>query len=167
MDLLDIFIETFTPYLFDFDASSNQYWSRESIFSDSNEILCNDQIFGFILSIEKSDIMYVDEDILKNVTPVAINILSHYRIIYNNLFTSGRPGDVFIPLIPIKDANSIVTSFKYPSYYTDSTSIITISLPPIEDVINNSKILVIDVYNFIIGYFLHYDYLNIKINGIL
>ncbi len=163
-DLLDCFIDTFTPHLFSYEQSaSKNYWKRDLIFSDNNDILVNGKIYGFVLNIKEADVIFPEIESLNNVTPVAcVNILSQNRIIYNNLFTIGRTGEVFIPLIPIKDENDVIISFKYPSYYTDGTSIVNIKLPIIDEhTLTTFKILYVDVYNFIIGYFLHRDYLNV------
>lgn len=151
-NLFDKFIHSFIPYAFDAlinnEESGKKFWTKEVIFSDTNvnnNILIEGKIYGYYLNITES-FCKIDSQNVEDIT-----FLSTNSFMYKNLLTSCKSGQVFIPLIPIMNENGIkvINSFKYPNYFE---SVIQ-DFPNIKDVNDHAKIVILDVYNFILGRF--------------
>lgn len=158
IDLRDQFIQSFVPNLFqNLPENSINKWSKEVIF-DNNELLFNGKIFGVIVNFQSA---YDNTNISEINNPEDIYHLSEDKHINIKkiLFAGENGGEIFIPLIPIvNDENKEIPSgFKYPDYVHTVCQNYNITLPEIE----TSKLMVLDVYNFLIACFLDRDYLNI------
>lgn len=157
-DLRDQFIQLFVPNLFqNLSENSINKWSKEVIF-DNNELLFNGKIFGVIVNFPSA---YDDTNSSELYDPEDSYRLSEdkYINIKKLLFVGENGGEIFIPLIPIvNDENEEIPSgFKYPDYVHTVCQNYNITLPEIE----TSKLMVLDIYNFLICCFLDRDYLSI------
>ncbi len=159
LDLQDDFIQTFVPQVFHHDSTSN--WTKEKVF-DNNEILINGKIFGIIVKFVVSNSNANQINLLENDNAENIYFLSEdkYVNIWKLLYAgSNDGGDIFIPLIPIiahEEDKDLPNVFIYPDYAHTICSDLNISLPTSFD-----TLMVLDVYNFIISYFLRREFLSI------
>ncbi len=149
--LRDQFIQLFVPNLFqNLSENSINKWSKEVIF-DNNELLFNGKIFGVIVNFQ-SAYDNIDTSELNNPEDILRLSEDKHINIKKLLFASENGGEIFIPLIPIvNDENEEIPSgFNYPDYVHTVCQNYNITLPEIE----TSKLMVLDIYNFLIGYYL-------------
>ncbi len=178
VNLVDKFIENFTPYLFDnkvdAEEQGKKYWSRKTIFNDT-QLLFNGKVHGIFVNVTETfseRIMHHTDTSSSSAStyPTFFHLLSgKYYMIPELINKIGRKGVVFIPLIVrnIVSENStednMSVEYSYPDYYysTDGT-IISNELPDITTVNGHLvDIIAFDIYNFIISFFCGIDYLNI------
>ena len=159
MDLLDLFINNFVPYLNDTDNNiiGKEKWTKENIF-DNNVLLYDGKIYGLIFTKTNDNVINVKFDDDAHLTLLS----EDNKYFFNKFFTHGREGEVFVPLIPIKGSDGLtIIGFQYPDNYKNDATFELPDISNITEIFTNYKVLVLHIYNFIISYFLGYDYLNI------
>ncbi len=169
-DLQDHFIKYFTPYLFDnIDKDTNieytkLFWKKKCIFKNNN-ILLNGKIYGIVVNIPEMYLKYKSDENHGDVKDKDNQTLFDKKHINRKYMLAGRSGEIFVPLVPVLQ-NGEIEGFTYPDYvmsYLAEYDIANIEdiLPSTIDVCRH-EIMVLDLYNFIIAYFLKgYDSLSL------